>query len=301
MRKMPIIRRQESFFGLSRSSTTRDLVVVGVPWDATSSYRRGASAGPDATRWATSSRLYNHFTEQGMDLSTTWHVCDHGNVRKSTVSNLRENIAQVADLHNHRNPSILFIGGDHFVTYPCFDFVRERSGNPLSLLYFDAHPDLYERYEGNRDSHATVVSRILETRGRGSGKVCYVGIRASTREQDERISALGLTAHTARDVYEQGCEAVSSSIRSVLKDVPVYLSFDLDCLDPAHAPGVPNPQPGGLTTRQVFQILHRIAGLRIVAADVVEYAPEFDSGARTTAFTSAALIKEIMGVMAQSR
>ena len=80
----------------------------------------------------------------------------------------------------------------------------------------------------------------------------------------------------------------------------VYLSFDLDCLDPAYAPGAANPQPGGLTTRQVLEIMHGIAGLRIVAADVVEYAPEFDSDARTTAFTSAILIKEMMGIMGQS-
>jgi agmatinase len=195
---------------------------------------------------------------------------------------------------------MLFLGGDHFITYPCFDFVQEGSGHALSLLYFDAHPDLYENYEGNPNSHATVVSRILERKERESGKVCYVGIRASTREQDQRISALGLTAHTTHDVYAQGCEAVSFSVRSFLRDELVYLSFDLDCLDPAYAPGAANPQPGGLTTRQVLEIMHGIAGLRIVAADVVEYAPEFDSAARTTAFTSAILIKEMMGIMGQS-
>jgi len=168
------------------------------------------------------------------------------------------------------------------------------------LLYFDAHPDLYESYEGSRYSHATTVSRILEDRNLSSGTVCYVGIRASTGEQDERIRTLGLNAYTMRDVYTRGCDAIASSIKSILLDQPVYLSIDLDCLDPAFAPGVGNPQPGGLSTRQMLEILHGLEGLEIVAADIVEYSPRFDSKARTTAFTSAILIKEIMGVMAKS-
>jgi agmatinase len=127
-----------------------------------------------------------------------------------------------------------------------------------------------------------------------------VGIRASTSEQNERIRTLGPNAYTTQDVYRRGCDAVASSIRSMLLDQPIYLSVDLDCLDPAFAPGVGNTQPGGLSTRQIFEILHGIEGLEIVAADIVEYSPKFDSGARTTAFTSAILIKEMMGIMAKS-
>jgi len=168
------------------------------------------------------------------------------------------------------------------------------------LLYFDAHPDLYESYEGSRYSHATVVSRILDDGNLSSGNVCYVGIRASTREQDERIKDLGLTTYTTQDVYTKGCDAIASSIKSKLSDQPVYLSIDLDCLDPAFAPGVGNPQPGGLSTRQLLEILHSISGLEIIASDIVECSPKLDSNARTTAHTSSILIKEIMGLMAKS-
>jgi len=295
------LERQESFFGLTRSTAKRDLVVVGLPWDATSSYRRGAAAGPDAIRRATSGRLYNRFTEQGLDLAAFWKVCDHGNVKEtSDLSKLKKSLASAIRLHDHSNRSTLFLGGDHFISYPCFSLMVQKCKRRLSLLYFDAHPDLYESYEGSRYSHATTVSRILEDKDLSSGAVCYVGIRASTGEQNERIRTLGLTAYTTQDVYIRGCDAIASSIRSVLLDQPVYLSFDLDCLDPAFAPGVGNPQPGGLSTRQMLEILHGIEGLEIVAADIVEYSPRFDSKARTTAFTSAILIKELMGIMARS-
>jgi len=282
------------------STAKRVLVVIGLPWDATSSYRRGAAGGPDAIRRATSGRLYNQFTEQGLDLAAFWRVCDHGNVKEtSDISKLKKSLASAMSLHHHDNYSTLFLGGDHFISYPSFSLTAKKCRRPLSLLYFDAHPDLYESYEGSRYSHATVVSRILDNRNLSSGNVCYVGIRASTREQDERIKALGLTAHTTQDVYARGCDAIASSIRSILLDQPIYLSIDLDCLDPAFAPGLGNPQPGGLSTRHILDILRGIEGLEIVAADIVEYSPKFDSNARTTAFTSAILIKEIMGIIAQ--
>jgi len=295
------LQRQESFFGLTRSAAKRDLVVVGVPWDATSSYRRGAAAGSDAIRRATSGRLYNRFTEQGLDLATLWKVCDHGNVKEtSNISKLKKSLAHAIGLHNHSGHSTLFLGGDHFISYPCFSLMAQKCKRRLSLLYFDAHPDLYESYEGSRYSHATTVSRILDDRNLSSGTVCYVGIRASTSEQNERIRTLGLNAYTTQDVYTRGCNAIASSIKSMLLDQPVYLSVDLDCLDPAFAPGVGNPQPGGLSMRQMLEILHGIEGLEIVATDIVEYSPRFDSKARTTAFTSAILIKEMMGIMAKS-
>jgi len=272
-----------------------------LPWDATSSYRRGAAAGPDAIRRATSRRLYNRFTEQGLDLAALWKVCDHGNIKETNdISKLKKSLTSAISLHDHRDHSTLFLGGDHFISYPCFNLMAQKCKRRLSLLYFDAHPDLYKSYEGSRYSHATTVSRILEDNDLSSGNVCYVGIRASTGEQNERIRTLGLTAYTTQDVYRKGCDAIASSIRSVLLNQPVYLSVDLDCLDPAFAPGVGNPQPGGLSTRQILEILHGLEALEIVVADIVEYCPRFDSKTRTTGLTSAILIKEIMGIMAKS-
>jgi agmatinase len=290
------IRKHESFFGLSNSNGQRDLVVVGLPWDSTSSYRRGAAAAPNHIRAATSARLYNRFTEQGLDLSDWWRVCDHGDVNARNALSLKQRLAARVGRHHHSDPSMLFMGGDHYVTLPCFTVAAAIQKRPTSLLYFDAHPDLYIDYEGKKQSHATVVSRILES-DRSSGTVCYVGIRASTKEQDERIKRLRLETHTAHDVHTRGTAKTVASIRSVFADQPVYLSIDLDCLDPAFAPGVGNPQPGGLSTRQLTDILHGIRGLNIVAADIVEYSPKFDSPSKTTAFTAAILIKETMGSM----
>jgi len=293
---------RDPFFGLTQSSGPETFVVVGIPWDLTSSYRRGASAAPNAIRRATDGALYNRFSERGIDLAKVWRVCDHGNIEKAkAASKLRKGIEVTTKLHNHKKLRTLFLGGDHYVTYPAFELIAESEGKPLSLLYFDAHPDLYPSYEGNLHSHATVVSRIVENPEKSSGRVCYVGIRASTSEQDQRIQQLGLTKFTSNDVYRKGCETVSSSINASLTGDLVYLSIDLDCLDPAYAPGVANPQPGGLSTRQLFDLLHGLDGLKVVAADIVEYSPKCESNARTTGFTAAALIKEIMQLLSDSR
>lgn len=296
--------RSEPFFGLGQSVATKNLVVVGVPWDVTSSYRRGASAGPNAIRRATDGRLFNRFTEPGADLGALWRVCDHADAMRlpsdADAGRLERAITSTVSKHGHSKPALLFLGGDHFITYPCFSLVAKMHRQPLALLYFDSHPDLYEQYDGNPNSHATVVSRILDRKELSSGSVCYVGIRASTAKQQDRIRAFGLTEFTTHDVNSQGCDTIGAKVKSLLKNQPVYLSIDLDCLDPAFAPGVGNPQPGGLSTRQLIEILHAIEGLKVVAFDIVEYCPRFDSNSRTTAFTAAILIKEVMGLMAKS-
>ena len=293
---------RDPFFGLTRSSGSDTLVVVGIPWDLTSSYRRGASGGPNAIRMDTDGALYNRYSERGMDLADVWRVCDHGNVRKvKAASKLRKSIQVRTRLHHHRDQRTLFLGGDHYVTYPAFELIAEAESKPLSLLYFDAHPDLYQSYEGSLHSHATVVSRIVENPKASTGRVCYVGIRASTKEQDRRIRQLGLTKFTSNDVYRKGCEAIGASVKTLLTDKLVYLSIDLDCLDPAYAPGVANPQPAGLSTRQLFDILHGLDGLKVVAADIVEYSPNCEPKPRTTGFTAAVLIKEIMQLLSSTR
>ena len=292
------VNSDRNFFGLGESAAKKPIVVVGIPWDVTSSYRRGAAAAPDAIRKATDAKLYNRYTEQGVDLAAQIKVCDHGNAKKAgNAMDLKKGIASAIRVHNHGKAALLFLGGDHFVTFPAFESVAELQGRPLSLLYFDAHPDLYEIYEGNLNSHATVVSRILDNRSASNGKVCYVGLRASTKEQESRIVKLGLTKYTSHDVFAKGSQEISDSLKSMVKDTLVYLSIDLDCLDPAYAPGVGNPQPGGLSSRQLFDIIQNLDDLEIVAADIVEYSPRCDTNARTTAFTSAVLIKEIMWAM----
>jgi len=294
-------RKNGTFFGLTESDNKKHFIVLGVPWDGTSSYRYGAKAGPDAIRSATSSRLYNRFTDDGIDLAARWRVCDHGNIPIARdPSKLEEFVVSALSRHNHANSPVLFLGGDHFITYPCFSVTAKKLGRPISLIYFDAHPDLYESYDGKAFSHATVVTRILESESNCTGRVTYVGIRASTSEQDARIEKLGLTVYRAEDVFKDGTDTIASSLKSLLREEPVYISIDLDCLDPAFAPGVGNPQPGGLATRQMMEILHGLRGLNVLAADIVEYCPRFDSPARITAFAAAILIKEVMGLIAKS-
>jgi agmatinase len=300
---MKLVPKSQEFFGLGKSVATRTMVVVGVPWDFTSSYERGTAAAPDVIRRATDGRLYNRFTEQGDDLGELWKVCDHGNVKarqSSPLSTLEDSVHKIVTRHGHANASVIFLGGDHYVTYPCFSSAARIRCERLSLIYFDAHPDIYADYEGSLHSHATVVSRILERTDASTGIVCYVGVRASSRKQEQRVKKHGLTVFTSRAVEVQGGTAIAASIKSVLADIPVYLSIDLDSLDPAYAPGVVHRQPGGLSTRQLFDILQGLGGLRIVAADIVEYSPRHDNGSRATAFTAAVLIKELMGLMAKS-
>ncbi len=259
-----------------------DFALLGVPFDQKSSFLRGAAKGPDALREASTSKAINSCTETGWDLGKDAVLVDKGNIPVEGLGFrdvfLRTETAVDEILRDQGFPAVM--GGDHSITYPVIKaFLKHYSS--LDILHFDAHPDMYESFQGDRFSHACPFARILEEGG--IQRLVQIGLRAVTRPQKELAEKHKVEMIPMKDILNMPRLEFSS---------PLYISFDLDALDPAFAPGVSHHEPGGLTTRQVLQILHNVKA-EIIGMDCVELNPDRD----LTGITAAAGVKVMMEAM----
>jgi arginase len=263
------------------------VALLGLPADDKSSFLRGCAAAPDAVRAALASDSSNLFAENGIDLGAPGALADCGDLELRGRLDPEAIEAAVAALID-RGAAAIALGGDHAVTYPAFRAHARRLGPGLAILHVDAHPDLYESYRGDRLSHACPFARILE-----EGlvrRLVQVGIRGMNTEQRRLAERFGV------EVIDMG--AWSAGRRPVIEG-DFYLSLDLDGLDPAFAPGVSHREPGGLSTREVVDLIGS-AGGRLLGADLVEYNPGRDL-ADLTAMAAAKLVKEIAGRILRDR
>ena len=257
--------------------------LIGFRFDENSSFMRGAADAPPLIRAALFSDASNLWSETGVDLGQPGVISDTGDVGPGEGEGMMEAVEGAVDGLLSRGLRPLSLGGDHSITYPIVRALSRRHER-LSLLHFDAHPDLYDDFQGNRLSHASPFARIMEE-GLVS-RLVQVGIRTLNGHQREQAARFGVEVHEMKD-WRDGTEFDF--------DTPVYISFDVDGLDPAYAPGVSHREPGGLSTRQVIGLIHRV-GQPVVGADVVEFNPRMDSGGMTAA-VCAKVLKEIAGVM----
>ena len=259
--------------------------LIGLPTDCHSSFLRGPAKAPAAIRAALTSDHGNMATELGAELGVDILLDDLGDLPLDESPGDFDRICAAASAATKGGATPIFLGGDHMVTYPIIAGLAEVHG-PVNILHFDAHPDLYDDFEGDPLSHASPFARIME---RGLAKrLVQVGIRtlnAHCREQAERFGV---------DMVEMRSftpEAVP------IPHAPLYVSIDMDALDPAFAPGVSHHEPGGLSVRDILNVLHRIEGL-IVGADVVEYNPTRDINGMT-AVVAAKFAKELAAIAAK--
>jgi agmatinase len=258
------------------------IAILGVPFDEKSSFLRGAAQGPAAVRAVSTGKCYCGYTELGVDLEQDTVLVDLGDVDTSgdmDKSFALTEKAVAAILAKGATPIV--IGGDHSITYPVLKAFA-RTFKPLDVLHFDAHPDLYDDLYGDRLSHACPFARILEDGLAAS--IVQVGVRAITATHRAKALKSGVRMIEMKDIQEPLHLRFAN---------PVYISFDLDALDPAFAPGVSHHEPGGLTTRQALQVIQSLKG-RIVGLDVVELNPTRDALAITAA-AAFKIIKETAG------
>jgi arginase len=263
------------------------IAVLGVPFDEKSSYLRGASGGPRAIRAVSTGKCYCAYTELGVDLEADTVLVDLGDVDVSgdpdkTFALIEKAVAGIVG----RGAAPVVLGGDHSITYPVVKAVAAKYGR-LDILHFDAHPDLYDALYGDRLSHACPFARILED-GLAENLV-QVGVRVITAEHRETARK-----HNVRQIEMKDIDA--APVLSFSN--PLYISFDLDALDPAFAPGVSHHEPGGLSTRQALRVIQSLKG-RIVGCDVVELNPDRDPSGITAA-AAFKIIKEIAGRIVRS-
>lgn len=256
--------------------------VVGVPFDGQSSYLRGAADAPGKIRAAMACDASNSWTELGIDLRVRGSYEDAGDLsfnESEAFSVIESSLGALID--QGKRP--VSLGGDHSITYPIVEAFAQRYPG-LTIFHFDAHPDLYDEFEGNRMSHACPFARIMEA---GLAKrLVQVGIRTMVRHQREQAEMFGV------EVVEMHGLPAYGKLRA---DGPVYVTFDMDVLDPAFAPGISHREPGGMTVREAIAHLHAIQG-DMVGADLVEYNPVQDV-AGMTATVAAKILKEILGKM----
>jgi agmatinase len=267
--------------------TTGQPTLVGIPYDASSSYLRGAAAAPARIRSALHSPASNGTSESGVDVLAAGALDDAGDVEIVDGGDPRAAItAAVRDIAR-RGGRPISLGGDHSITYPILKALAPVNPN-LTILQFDAHPDLYDAYEGDRFSHACQFARIMEDRL--AVRLVQVGIRTLTAHQREQAKKFNVDVIDMR-TWELG--------RKPKAGRPTYVSLDLDGLDPAFAPGVSHPEPGGLTVRDVVSVIQSIPG-PIIGADIVELNPSRDIN-DLTAGVAAKFVKEIAARMIEVR
>jgi arginase len=259
--------------------------MLGVCYDASSSFRRGAAAAPPVIREAMWSEAGNSWTELGLDLSTA-ALDDEGDLvleDPEDDAHVREAIEaairRIAD--SGRRPLVL--GGDHSVTYPVLRGLRA-SHPRLTILHLDAHGDLYDEFQGDRYSHACAFARIMEERL--ADRLIQVGIRTITGHQRDQGRRFGVEVIEMKD-WDDAAD--------LELETPVYLSCDLDVIEPGLAPGISHREPGGLTVRQALAIIQSVAA-PLVGADFVEFNPSADQSG-VTAAVSAKLVRELAARM----
>ncbi|RMG49575.1 MAG: agmatinase [Acidobacteria bacterium] len=262
------------------------LVFVGLPSDGQSSYRRGCAAGPERVRRAYDGRSYHATTELGVNLAG--QIVDLGDwAPQGTWAETKESYRHRAAALFRAGRIPFFVGGDHAVTVPIVEALAVL-GQPVHLVQIDAHPDLYPQFDGDPYSHACVAARFLEMEHIAS--VTQIGIRTLNHVQAEQAArfASRLEIQRARD-----CHGSLRHPQHLQQEALVYMTIDLDGFDPAFAPGVSHPVPGGLTSRQVLDFIQG-ARWKLVGMDVVELNPDLDVRDQT-AILAARLLHEGMG------
>ncbi len=267
-----------------------DLAITGVPFDQAVTHRPGARFGPRAIREASTLQAFDPPHGWGFDPLSRFGIVDYGD--------LAFDYAKVADfpdaLSAHirgilaAGPGTIALGGDHSITLPILRAYAERFG-PLSLLQFDAHSDTWADDDMARIDHGTMFYKAVKLGLIDPARSVQVGIRTDNPD------TLGITILDAREVHERGVAAAVERIRAILGDHPVYLTFDIDALDPAFAPGTGTPVWGGLASWQVAAMLRDLAGINLVGGDVVEVSPPYDpTGA--TAIAGAHVAHELLAL-----
>ena len=276
-----------------------DIAVVGIPFDAGVSYRPGARFGPAHVREA--SRLLRPYNPaQDVSPFAAAQVVDAGDIPANPfdIGEAVAEIAAAATALGERVERIVAIGGDHTIALPLLRAVTAKHG-PVAVLHFDAHLDTWDTYFGAPVTHGTPFRRASEEGLIDLTASCHVGTRGPlyAKQDLEDDARLGFSIVTSEYVEEAGADAAIRRIRERIGDRPLYVSIDIDVLDPAHAPGTGTPEAGGLTSRELLRMLRSLSDANIVGADVVEVSPPYDH-AQLTAIAASHACYELVTLMA---
>ena len=277
-----------------------DIAVVGIPFDGGTSYRPGARFGPAAVRQG-SRLLRPYHPALGSLPFELAQVVDAGDI-PCTPFSTEEAVTEIergAEALLAGGGRLVAVGGDHTVALPLLRATARRYG-PLALVHFDAHLDTWDTYFGQRYTHGTPFRRAWEEGLLRRDRSVHVGLRGPLYAETDLVedAGMGFAQITTDQVAQLGVAAVVGHVRARVGDAPLYVSVDIDVLDPAHAPGTGTPEAGGLTSRELLSVLRGLEPARIVGADVVEVSPAYDH-AEITAIAAAHVLYDLVTLMAR--
>jgi agmatinase len=275
-----------------------DIAIVGVPFDGGTTYRPGPRFGPRHVRVQSAIiRPWNPVLK--VNPFEKYRVADFGDLPvnplsiEDTFRRIERGITPIL-VGGARS---LCVGGDHSISLPILRAIAKYHGGPINVIQFDAHNDLWDEYFGSKYSHGTPFRRAFEEGLLNDGGVLQVGLRGQVYAENDFNLAREHKVRmvTAEEFHEKGMAPVKRHL-AAFKNKPVYVTLDIDCVDPAYAPGTGTPQVGGFTSHQILQLVRALRGLNIIGADLVEVSPQFDAG-EITSLLAANLLYELLCVL----
>lgn len=275
-----------------------DVAVLGIPQDVGTSWRSGTRFGPKQIR-AESAMIRPYNMATGAAPFDSLQIADIGDLAINTFS-LAESLKIIKDSYDGILTHDLIpvaMGGDHSITLPILRAIAAKHG-PVALVHVDAHADVNDEMFGERETHGTVFRRAYEEGLLQADKTYQIGIRGSGYAATDFTEAQGwgFQHFPAHELWHRSLAPLGAEIRRDIGDRPVYVTYDIDSLDPAYAPGTGTPEIGGLTTPQALELIHALKGLNIVGCDLVEVSPPYDTSGNT-ALTAANLLYELLCVL----
>ena len=282
----------------AQSAKGLDVAFVGIPMDIGTSWRSGTRFGPKQIRQESAMiRPYN--LQTGAAPFDSLNMADLGDLAINTFS-LAKSLKSIEDSYTQLNAYNVIpaaLGGDHSLTLPILRAMAKKHG-PLALVHIDAHADVNDEMFGERETHGTVFRRAYEEKLIVPNLVFQVGLRGTgyTAEDFTEAQGWGFQMTPAPQIWHQSLTPLGGHIRNTIGDHPCYITYDIDSLDPAYAPGTGTPEIGGLSTPQAMELIRALRGLNVVGFDMVEVSPMYDTTGNT-ALTAANLIFEILSIL----
>lgn len=290
----------QTFMRLPQAETAAGLDVgfIGIPMDIGTSWRSGTRMGPKQLREQSAMiRPYN--IQTGGAPFDSLQMADLGDVAINTFS-LSESIRLITETYDHHLKHDFIpatLGGDHTLTLPILRSIAKKHG-PVALVHVDAHADVNDEMFGERETHGTVFRRAYEENLIVADKVFQIGLRGTGYTADDFNEAAGWGFHQylAPSLWHKSLTPLAAEIKSKIGDMPTYITYDIDSLDPSFAPGTGTPEIGGLTTMQAMELIRGLRGLNIVGVDLVEVSPPYDTSGNT-ALVGANIMFEMLSVL----
>ena len=280
-----------------------DVAIIGVPFDAGTSYRPGARFGPQSVRQASRQLRTNYHPNYDVEPFKVQQVADAGDIACNPFD-IDEAIKQIEKGSTEllqKVGSIVTIGGDHTIALPLLRSINKKVGGPVALVHFDAHLDTWDTYFGAPYTHGTPFRRAREETLFLDDASMHIGIRGPLYSTNDLKNdrELGFKTIHCDEFQTNTIDQIVKRIKDRIGNNPLYISIDIDVLDPAHAPGTGTPEVAGMTTREILNVLRGLAGSQLVSADVVEVAPAYDH-AELTSTAAATIVYELINIIARN-